>query len=110
MPIQFSIKDNEWCILVEYLLDLPVPGGIAALEASHKAKWCKSFSSNEVKIVVAGIYAIQCQTQCMVINKLNFDLYIEKVKQSVASMAIIVQTMGLISKKKLRGKNKLTNN
>jgi hypothetical protein len=106
---------NEWYGLGEYL-DIPVPGGIAALEASEKTKWRKHFSANEVKnfsrvkMVVAGIDAMQCRIQReteVAIEELDV-IYTEEAKKSVASMAIIMQTMGLVSKKKSRGKTKRT--
>jgi hypothetical protein len=105
---------NEWYGLGESL-DFPVPGGIAALEASNKAKWRRHFSANEVKtfsrvkMIVCGIEALQYQTQRdmdVVIDEMDV-IYAMEAKKSVASMAIIVQTMGLVSKKKSRGKTKV---
>jgi hypothetical protein len=99
---------NKWYGLGEYF-DLPGPGGIAALEASEKTKWRKHFSPNEikncsrVKMIVAGIDAMQCRLQRdteMAIEELDL-IFTEEAKKSVtSSMVIIMQTMGLVSKKK----------
>jgi hypothetical protein len=108
---------NEWYGLGEYF-DLPVPGGIAALEATEKTKWRKHFSPNEVKnfsrvkMIVAGIDAMQCRLQRdteVAIEELDL-IFTEEAKKSVASMVVIMQTMGLVSKKKSRGKTKHTTN
>ncbi len=107
---------NEW-YGIEECLDLPVPGGIAALEASHKAKWRNHFSGHEinnfsrVKMVVNGIYEMQSRTQRpidSVIDELDL-VFKEEAQKSVAKMVIIVQKRGLVDKKKSRGKTKLIN-
>jgi hypothetical protein len=104
---------NEWHGIGEYL-DIPVPGGIAALEASHKAKWRNHFSGNEVKtfsrvkIIITGIDAMQYRTQHtidLVIEELDL-VFQKEAKKSVAQMVVIVQNMGLVQKKKARGKTK----
>jgi hypothetical protein len=89
---------DEWHGVGE-CLDLPVPGGIAALEASHEAKWHDHFSNNEiknflrVKMVVTGTDETQRQTQCRVDSSIDKpDLVLqEEAKKSVANMVIIVQ-------------------
>jgi hypothetical protein len=107
---------DEWYGIGE-CLDLPVPGGIAALEANHKAKWRNHFSGHEiknfsrVKMVVTGIDEMQRRTQRpidSVIDELDL-VFKEEAKKSVAKMVIIVQKRGLVDKKKSRGKTKLIN-
>jgi hypothetical protein len=105
---------NEWHGLGE-MLDLPVPGGIAFLEASNKAKWRRHFSANEkktfsrVKMVVAAIDTMHERTGRTIdatIDELDI-IYAKEAKKSVASMANIIQSMGLVSKMNPRGKSKV---
>jgi hypothetical protein len=79
---------NEWYRLGESL-HFPVPRGIAALEASTKAKWRRHFSDNDVKtfsrvkMTVAGIEALQYQAQCdmaIVIDDLDLSYAMEAKK------------------------------
>jgi hypothetical protein len=104
---------DEWHGLGDFL-DKPVVGGIAAIETLYKSKWRTHFSSSEKKhfsrsqIVMRAI-----QTTCDGCDEPfeetigSFEVSYEvDAKFSIAKMATIVQNLGLVTRKKSRGKTK----
>jgi hypothetical protein len=115
VPKHHSIQSlwNEWYGL-EDREDKPVAGGIAAMERHHKSKWRKHFSPSEKKhfsrsqIVIRSINtACNASGETMEKTIKAFEEEYEvRAKLSMAKMAIIVQELGLVTKKKQRGKAK----
>jgi hypothetical protein len=105
---------NEWYGGGPDFQDIPVPGGIAALENKFKARWRRHFEPNEVKdfsrrrMCINAISAYATRegiSEVRAIDLLN-TIYEEDAKKKVPTMADIVQNMGLIEKKNKRGKGK----
>jgi hypothetical protein len=105
---------NEWFGGGPDFEDIPVPGGIAALEDKFKARWRRHFEPCEVKefsrrrmcINAIAAYATrEGVSQAASLMQLN-KIYEEEAKKKVPMMANIVQDMGLIEKKAKRGKAK----
>jgi hypothetical protein len=103
---------NEWYGGGPDFEDIPVPGGIAALELKFKARWRRHFEPNEVKDfsrrrmcinAISAYAAREGVSEAIAIELLN-TIYEEEAKKKVPTMANIVQNMGLIQKKKKRGK------
>lgn len=102
---------NEWYGLEDFQ-DKPVAGGIAVIETLYKSKWRKHFSGSEKKhfsrsqIVVRAINKTYATTEETIESTIvSFDVtYEEEAKFSMAKMASIVQNLGLVNKKKSRGK------
>ncbi len=113
VPKHHSIQSlwNEWYGL-EDCVDKPVVGGIAAMERLHKSKWRKHFSPSEKKyfsrsqIVIRSIN-IACEASDASLEETIVafeEVYQVRAKLSMANMATIVQELGLVTKKKHRGK------
>jgi hypothetical protein len=104
---------NEWYGLGEFE-GKPVVGGIDAIERHDKSKWRKHFSMSEKKhfsrsqIVIRGINAtIHDRGETFETTMESFEVtYEAEAKFSMAKMAAIVQTLGLVARKKSRGKTK----
>jgi hypothetical protein len=115
VPKHHSIQSlwNEWYGL-EDCQDKPVVGGIAAMERQQKSKWRKHFSPSEEKyfsgsqIVIRSINTA-CDASDATMEKTIEafeEVYEVQAKLSMAKMAIIVQELGLVTKKTHRGKAK----
>jgi hypothetical protein len=111
-PRSFYALYNEWYGGGPDFEDVPVPGGIAALEEKFKARWRRHFKSHEVKefsrrrmcINAIEVYATrEGVSQAKAIDKLN-DIFEQEAKRKVPCMANLMQRMGLIEKKARRGK------
>jgi hypothetical protein len=111
-PKTFFAIYNEWYGGGPDFEDIPVPGGIAALEDKFKARWRRHFKPCEVKefsrrrmcINAIAAYATrEGVSQAAAMMKMN-TIYEEEAKKKVPTMANIVQNMGLIDKKAKRGK------
>jgi hypothetical protein len=104
---------NEWYGL-EDCEDKPVVGGIAAIERHQKSKWRKHFSPSEKKhfsrsqIVIRSIHTASEATDETLVRTIEEfeDVYLVRAKKSMATMATIVQELGLVTKKRARGKRK----
>jgi hypothetical protein len=104
---------NEWYGLGDWE-GKPVVGGIAAMERHEKSKWRKHFSMSEKKhfsrsqIVIKGINTtIHDRGETFETTMESFELtFEEEAKLSMGKMADIVQKLGLVAKKKARGKPK----
>jgi hypothetical protein len=113
VPKHHSIQSfwNEWYGL-EDCKDKPVVGGIAAMERQHKSKWRKHFSPSETKHFSRSQIVIQSiNTACdasgermeKTIEAFK-EVYEVRIKLSMAKMAIIVQELGLVTKKNTEAK------
>jgi hypothetical protein len=113
-PKSFFAIYNEWYGGGPDFEDVPVPGGIAALELKFKARWRKHFEPHEVKefsrrrmcINAIKVYAErEGVSEATAIGRLS-TIYDEEGKKKVPIMANLMQSMGLIEKKARRGKSK----
>jgi hypothetical protein len=111
-PKSFYALYNKWYGGGPDFKDVPVPGGIAALEDKFKARWRRHFKSHEVKefsrrrmcINAIKVYATKEGVSLPVaLFHLN-NIFDEEAKKKVPCMANIMQSMGLIAKKAKRGK------
>jgi hypothetical protein len=113
-PKTFFAIYNEWYGGGPDFEDIPVPGGIAALELKFKARWRKHFAPHEIKefsrrrmcINAIDVYAArEGVSNAAAIGRLS-TIFEEEGKKKVPIMANLMQSMGLIEKKKKRGKQK----
>ena len=113
VPKHHSIQSlwNEWYGLEE-CEDKPVVGGISAMERQHKSKWRKHFSPSEKKYFSRSQIVIRAiNTTCDECDEPfeetigSFEVACEvDAKFSIAKKATIVQNLGLVTRKKSRGK------
>jgi hypothetical protein len=113
-PKTFFAIYNEWYGGGPDFEDIPVPGGIAALEDKFKARWrrhfkpckVKEFSRRRMCINAIAVYATrEGVSQAAAMMKLSV-IFEDEAKKKVPTMANIVQNMGLIDKKAKRGKKR----
>ena len=102
---------NEWYGLGEYE-GKPMVGGISAIETLKKSKWRIHFSSSEKKqfsrsqiVIRAIIMTIEDSDETLESAINTFEVtYEADAKYSIAKMATIVQNLGLVTRKKARGR------
>jgi hypothetical protein len=106
-PKTFFAIFNKWYGWGPNFEDIPVPGGITALELKFNARWRKHFKPHEVKefsrrrmcINSIQLYATREGVNNVVAVGRLSTIFEEEGKKKVPIMANLMQSMKLIEKK-----------